>query len=29
MRSPQIDLTEEEVKELDDKLNSIRPKSSV
>jgi 4-hydroxy-tetrahydrodipicolinate synthase len=29
MRSPQIDLTEEEVKELDDKLNSIHPKSSV
>lgn len=29
MRSPQIDLIEEEVKELDDKLNSIRPKSSV
>ncbi|MQR84542.1 dihydrodipicolinate synthase family protein [Bacillus megaterium] len=29
MRSPQINLTEEEVKELDDKLNSIRPKSSV
>ncbi|PFR94162.1 dihydrodipicolinate synthase family protein [Priestia megaterium] len=29
MRSPQIDLTEEEVKELDNKLNRIRPKSSV
>lgn len=29
MRSPQIDLTEKEVKELDDRLNSIRPKSSV
>ncbi|MFE4121570.1 dihydrodipicolinate synthase family protein [Priestia sp. YIM B13486] len=29
MRSPQIDLTEEEVKKLDNKLNSIRPKSSV
>ncbi|MCM3019337.1 dihydrodipicolinate synthase family protein [Priestia megaterium] len=29
MRSPQIDLTEKEVKELDDKLNSIRPKISV
>ncbi|MGB8461956.1 MAG: dihydrodipicolinate synthase family protein, partial [Priestia megaterium] len=26
MRSPQIDLTEEEVKKLDNKLNSIRPK---